>query len=332
MAARDTTNILCEVCGAVISPAQALKIKNLDYRVCPSFDCNRIMNQRAGMSPAMFHSHLEFQRKLLRQNRERQAEHKRRIEETATRQYQQEQAVLDQMLSANFTLDRTSIQTVVIPTGKLAPAPLPDSRIDDYLQHLRNIIDQAAACQSPDDIIQDQHTAAHDKLVNVELSFAANPQLHDISDRLCGLCKGGCCVSGGNHAYLSTITMYRQMQKNPDWSTQQLFDTYRSHIGEHSMEGSCINHTATGCALPRHMRSDICNAFYCDTLKTFQDHNQQQAASQLLVIQRADTYCSWFDPDRENDISRALLLDPVFTRRVDLDNGHIDDIIDDSLD
>jgi len=32
---------------------------------------------------------------------------------------------------------------------------------------------------------------------------------------------------------------------------------------------SCINHTEIGCALPREMRLEMCNEFYCSTIKEF---------------------------------------------------------------
>jgi len=31
----------------------------------------------------------------------------------------------------------------------------------------------------------------------------------------------------------------------------------------------CINHTEIGCALSREMRSEMCNEFYCSTIKEF---------------------------------------------------------------
>ncbi len=49
------------------------------------------------------------------------------------------------------------------------------------------------------------------------------------------------------------------------------------------MEGSCILHGPAGCALPREMRADICNQFYCAGLKEFQKGLTQEGPIRVFL-------------------------------------------------
>lgn len=315
-------NLNCDVCGNIINHAQAMKLIGKDYQVCHAFECNRLINQRRSMSPGMFRSHIEFQRKLLQQHRKRNAQRKRRIEQITTLHKQQEHDLLQRVLDTNTQLD-PQIQTVVIPSGLSTVTCLSKSRIHDYLQHLSTIIEDAASLHSIEDVIHDEHFNARHKLVNIEARFAANPDLRKISDRLCTLCKGGCCISGNEHAYLSTFSMRQQMERNPQMTKDELFEQYRASISTHTIKDSCINHTATGCSLPRELRSNICNAFYCDAVKTYQNANRHDQPENLVVFQREDTYSSWINLDVKNDITRLAVVHQESISEVDRANGEM---------
>ena len=297
----------CEVCGQALSHAQAMKLKGKDYSVCDAFDCNRLINQRALMAPAQFRWQLDFQRNLLQQRRRQQAEEKQRIDALSALHKQQEQAVLQRLLTRHAHLD-AGVQTVVIPRGLATVTPLSESRIENYLQHLRAIIAEAASYASIEEVVHDQHYAARHKLAELDARFADHPELRNISDQLCTLCKGGCCISGKDHAYLSAFSMRQQMEQNPGWSQDDLLERYRRLISAQTMEGSCINHTPDGCALPRELRSNICNAFYCDALKTYQKANPQGQPQDMLVIQRAAACSSAINPDLDNAITRVVYM------------------------
>ena len=45
---------------------------------------------------------------------------------------------------------------------------------------------------------------------------------------------------------------------------------YLDRVGSRTYRGSCLYHQADGCALPREMRSDLCNRFFCKALLEFQ--------------------------------------------------------------
>jgi hypothetical protein len=50
-------------------------------------------------------------------------------------------------------------------------------------------------------------------------------------------------------------------------SGDALIDAYLSHVPTRSYAASCIYHGASGCALPRALRSETCTSFLCDGLK-----------------------------------------------------------------
>ena len=188
--------------------------------------------------------------------------------------------------------------------------PLPNERLADYTQHLTNIIKQAADYTCAADVVQDQHYVAHEKLARLEQRFAGHPTLHVISDRVCSLCRGGCCASGKEHAYLSVITMRRYMDNYPAITQQALLDKYLSHIHTETIENSCINQIATGCSLPRELRSDICNEYYCSALKQYQALQIDRVEiDSALVIQRSANHWNQFNPQVRNDINRVALID-----------------------
>ncbi len=84
-----------------------------------------------------------------------------------------------------------------------------------------------------------------------------------LSTRACAACRGGCCRAGGEHAYLTEETIARSLEAHPDWTLAQVMDSYLRHIPAVTYLNSCIYHAATGCGLPRELRSSTCNRYQC---------------------------------------------------------------------
>ncbi len=293
----------CEVCGSAITYHDALSLKPGDATVCRSFECRRIMQQKDSMSPLMFKSHLAFQKKRLKSHRDKVAARLQRISQVEQIQDKEHKRILASLLKKHSNLCENSVQTVVIPRGLSKPSKPEPERIETYVAHLQSIIAKAQTFHNASEVDFDQHHAAREKLQLVEKRFAQHPALRTMSDRLCAMCKGGCCRSGKEHAYLSVFSVRALMDKNPQKSAKDIVELYRSHISANTIKGSCINQTPTGCALPRALRSDICNAFYCDALKHYQQKPSAHSPDHtVLAIQRSNTYSSWIDPDEKNDI------------------------------
>ncbi len=307
---QSTSQITCEICGCAINHPDTLLITDPEYPVCRAFDCRKNLGHKSSMNPALFKAHIAFQRKLHAERINREAKQKKHIEEVTARENKEHKQVLRSVLDNHPALNKNNLHMLVIPSGMTQLTPLPNERVADYTQHLTNIIKQAADYTCAADVVQDQHYVAHEKLAKLEQQFAKYPTLHTISDRVCSLCRGGCCASGKEHAYLSVITMRRYMDNYPAMTQQALVDKYLSHIPPETIEDSCINQTTTGCALPRELRSDICNKYYCSALKQYQALQIDRVGTDsALVIQRSATHWNQFNPQVHNDINRVALID-----------------------
>ncbi|HEY5315761.1 MAG TPA: hypothetical protein VIK18_24745 [Pirellulales bacterium] len=82
----------------------------------------------------------------------------------------------------------------------------------------------------------------------------------------CALCQGRCCQNGAEHAWLQVATIRRVLAERPELRPRHVLDEYLSYLPSKTYAGSCVYHTATGCALPRSLRSDTCNNYLCDGL------------------------------------------------------------------
>jgi hypothetical protein len=83
----------------------------------------------------------------------------------------------------------------------------------------------------------------------------------------CALCRGFCCHTGGNEAYLNPKTLARVWSERAHLSAEDLVAAYVGAVPDLAFEGSCIFHAADGCALPRAMRSNVCHAYQCTPLR-----------------------------------------------------------------
>ena len=306
----NLNELKCEVCNARISYPDALKIKDLDYLVCQSFDCQRLMRQKSSLSPSLFQTQLEFQRKLHFNRQRKEDARKKIIEEAKLKQDQENQKILENVLNNNSKLSRINTHIVKIPSGlSTLDTPLPE-RIKLYKAHIIKIIKQAIRQNENSETEIDAREDVHDILIKVENKFIKNPRLRTISDRLCSLCKGGCCTSGKEHAYLSAISIKRYMNLNLELSAADILERYLSYISSETVVGACINQTKAGCALPKELRSDTCNGHYCDSLKSYQQKLvDEKEIGTVLAIQRAGTCWNSCGPQVGAEIVNIALIE-----------------------
>jgi hypothetical protein len=99
------------------------------------------------------------------------------------------------------------------------------------------------------------------------------------------LCRGACCTGGDTHAYLDERTLARVRRDRPDLGVQAILRLYHASIAAVTFEGSCVFHGAAGCTLPRMLRSDLCNSFYC---KGLQSVVQAGSAASAVSITASD--------------------------------------------
>jgi hypothetical protein len=271
----------CTVCGKDVRFPMA----GADV-VCESADCRLLLSRRAELSPDDFRFLVAVRG---RQRRDLQKfleiERERRAERTARHALEHE--AIRQSVAREHGLPASSYALVVLPSGPPTLAPLPERRRQRYRQHLDAIIAEAV---EPGD-------------TGSPLDPAAGEGSVPLGAQLCTVCRGGCCVSGGEWAYLTAATIRRVMRLRPELQPGQVADEYLARLVDRTVEGSCVNHSVSGCGLPREMRSETCNDFNCDPVREW----QARCASGdpplgALVIQRRQDHWNRDRLDVPNDV------------------------------
>ncbi|HSN72561.1 MAG TPA: hypothetical protein VLT59_13685 [Steroidobacteraceae bacterium] len=83
----------------------------------------------------------------------------------------------------------------------------------------------------------------------------------------CATCRGRCCQYGGDHAFIDLDVLRQQRRADPRVTARELLDRYLSRLPATGIEGSCLYHSATGCNLPRALRSSICEQYLCGDVR-----------------------------------------------------------------
>ena len=85
---------------------------------------------------------------------------------------------------------------------------------------------------------------------------------------LCAQCAGGCCVQGaGHHAFIDADVIARWQAAHPGGSVDDAIADYLARLPAEHVRGACGFQTATGCALPREARAEVCNRYVCEPLQ-----------------------------------------------------------------
>lgn len=90
---------------------------------------------------------------------------------------------------------------------------------------------------------------------------------------------------GGDSGYIDARTLRRVREQRPELGTEQLVALYLEAIPERTVAGSCVFHGERGCALPRSLRSRVCNDFYCLPLRQWLARPVTSTATAVVVFQ-----------------------------------------------
>jgi hypothetical protein len=126
---------------------------------------------------------------------------------------------------------------------------------------------------------------------------------HPQGGRLCGQCRGRCCEHGaGWRAFIDLTVLQRWQEAHPASSFEDAIEAYVAMLPAEHVSGACLYQTATGCAMPRERRADICNGFACPALEQVQRLAETDSARPVLAIT--------FHKDR---VVRAAIIEPAAT-------------------
>jgi hypothetical protein len=245
-------------------------------------------------------------RKLQHATPAERAAHRQNQAERKAFEERENDAIVRHALETTTELAEQDFDVVVIPSGYADISELPDERIHKYAEHLRKVTSEAH--HSADESTARTHRKMRELFETTEARFATEPGLRDISNRMCGMCKGGCCADGGNAAYITSATIKREKKRQPGLSDEDLVQAYLSRLSSQTITNACVNQTTTGCALPTEMRSDTCNGFHCDTLSAWHDRPREERANTVLAIQRSGTYLKRNDLTQSHQVVGVALV------------------------
>ena len=106
------------------------------------------------------------------------------------------------------------------------------------------------------------------------------------------------------------------MDTDPSLTAAGLLEAYLGHTPAESMEAACLLQTPTGCALPRELRSDVCNGYYCPSLVALQDGWNEEDPPPVLAIQRAHHVWNRYGTTTMNPVTTVAVVDEDGVRDV----------------
>jgi hypothetical protein len=309
----------CEVCDIEVSMFDARLKKSQGYVVCRSFECRRIMKQKPSMSQSFFQRLAETKKRIVQARIARNLAEIERVEKLQAREAK-ENRLIRQLVRNRHPEVTDQTRMINLPSGLSELTATSKERIEKYEMHLRENIREAAKLADASELTDYIELKQRKKCLATEQRLDRNPELRMISDKMCGICKGGCCVLGKDHAFNTVSTMRRFMDLNPALTQAEVLAAYMDRIESETVEGSCINQTKTGCGLPREMRSDTCNGYYCDEIKSYHrdlsDSNRK--LDPLITVQRAHTLWDRWTPEGNHEVIAAQLVDAWEVEALDL--------------
>lgn len=297
---KQTAN--CIVCGESFS--LPLPASQASQEVCRSFDCQRVYALKKDGFGQFFELQKNFLRKFNADRLQFKREQAERRREIVAQEAQENNAMFNAVLASNPGLQKKALWPIVLTSAVKHVSNVSKKRIGRYRDQLTRTISEAFSTLHQ----ASKNCSSRTDTQNEESSLA--PALLSLNEQLCSVCQGGCCVNGGERAYLTADTIKRYVSLNPRLRSQHVLAAYLEKIPTKAVVGSCIHHTARGCSLPRDMRSDTCNRFLCKSLVSFNEKNSENALiPDVVVMVRTRDMTKHRDINEANPIARVAIVD-----------------------
>ncbi|MCC6242471.1 MAG: hypothetical protein IT353_06495 [Gemmatimonadaceae bacterium] len=193
-----------------------------------------------------------------------------------------------------------SLPLVVLPANTRETAPVPAELRGEFMARLR----AAIAADAPAHHDRTVASASASETTVAATAFAATPTREEEIEAIFGLgcatCRGECCTAGGNHAFLRGESIPRIREAHRHLGDDELAGEYEASIPVRHYRGSCVFHTIVGCALPRTLRSDLCNRYVCGGLTQLR-HALEASEGNTAFVGAADSA----------HLRRLALVDPT---------------------
>jgi len=225
--ASDGERRVCRFCGVALSGEQAM-----GGGICGAEACHANMIEESG-------------RAIMARNRRKYDETLARVLDDAA----------DEVALAHRKLGVVEGEAIVamVPWQDRPLEPLPTGRLAEFREHLQLVTDLAFRDPAPD--------------ADLSAREAEEPEEEPEVLAACSTCQGMCCKRGANTALLLPGDIARYRQRNSGVTPDQVIADYLAYLPAASTRDACVYQTERGCNLPRAMRQDICNSYYCDSLR-----------------------------------------------------------------
>ncbi len=186
--------------------------------------------------------------------------------------------------------DAGSLPVVLIPGGTRELVRLPAARREAFARHLDSVLAQAEAEWTPLLPPREETDSPTNGLADADADLP-------VLARACVFCRGRCCETGGDKAWIEVATIQRILagQDTPD--VDGLRAAYLDRLPEMSHEGSCVFHGERGCTLPRELRSRVCNRFACTGLAALAANWKQPPRRCLVATDTSATRIALAEED-----------------------------------
>lgn len=304
---------ICEICASPVSYLEFREQPVENSFVCKSVKCRRILSHKES-NPAKFKSQLRTYKKAIDARQAKIA----CIDKAGKKEPSENQPVSHPVPeTAPGNLERP-FHLVHVREGTSTLSSPSEEYLETYKAHVAAIIAEVYSVESPEEASAldiESPDIKNPGLESIEEAEASpeesheNPAFTAIGERVCGSCKGGCCSIGANHAFIKNATIERVREILPEHSAEDMLNEYLSRISDQTMEGSCINHTQTGCSLPTYLRADICNQFFCrDLLKLKGRFDTGTPPDSVLVVKLSSDLWERYCESGENEVTEVLTV------------------------
>ena len=296
----------CIVCGEPIPYLSMHKNMSSATQHCTSIECKNVLQQQERLPTAAFEHFLKNHQASIKKRKLDSINKQKQLEA----EHEENLLIFSRVKEARIDSDQLPEHRVTLPTAQNDLAPLDNERIHQYIEYLSEIISEATSYDSVASAPADNNHKAHLKLLTQEAKYLQNPHLKATLDSLCMQCEGSCCASGAEHAYHSVFSIRRILDENPQHNGESLLEEYRSRLKSSTVGRGCINQADQGCVVPRELRSDICNQFYCRSVAQYDDKiKSDEQLTPVVAIQRK--YSLWNRPqgNAKNSVTRIALVD-----------------------
>lgn len=176
------------------------------------------------------------------------------------------------------TSEPPNVAVGVLPSNDASTSPLPKGRRARLTDHVRELVA----------IVERRRTSGRSLPRLADGKDSATDDSANLLGEACAACRGHCCQTGGDHAYLDSVDVERFWATRPKASAASIVRAYASALPRRTYAGSCVFHGTAGCALPREMRANLCNVFLCDGARALRSRLEESGTPEAFLVTTRD--------------------------------------------